>query len=270
MRSGYVEYDPKNFSTRDRREIERQIDGRPRRVRRGYDMHTRPLDLLERELDAVARTTLGRRAFDGLPWEIINAPHCHNLAELARSQQCGPEGENAYVGIAFALRFSKTNPMLELFALVSMRPALARILSLVDPHGRHYDAAAVLVGEFHALVPQSGLEQREFVEDLRRATRRVLRREELRTTRTAPLDPDYDEIEIDSDPAETTGDVLARLVRSGYLSQRDGEILVRSHVRNEDLSALAEERGVSYRTLQSQRLRAEKAAQVYLLREANS
>jgi hypothetical protein len=83
------------------------------------------------------------------------------------------------------------------------------------------------------------------------------------------FDSEYDEIEPHSDPAETAGDVLARLVHSGYLSRRDGEVLVRTHIHNEGMKVSADERGISYRTLQSQRLRAEKAAQVFLLREGN-
>ena len=263
-------YEPSEFSARDRQEIERQIDGRHRRTHKPFAVHLAPLELITHELHVVSRTSLGRRAFDGVTWDAIDTSGCSNLEELAAKLRCGPEGEGRDISLPALLHISHQCRPLALTAFVAMRPALERMLSLIDPRGRDEEAGEDLVREFFVMVGPSSPLLHEFLIELHRRTRASVRRRrrkrERDREREVELEAPHLELVSGGDPADSTGDVLARLVACGVVSHDDAELLVRTHVLGQSLLALACERDVPYRTLQSQRLRAEAAIRGHLRR----
>lgn len=261
------EYDPRMFTAKERREIERQIDGRPRRVKRLHSVHSGPLDLVDRELEIVAATSAGRRAFDGFRFDLVRATDCQNLSQLARHLRCGPEGEMTSIGHVWALHHADESRELALVGLAALRPALERSLTLLDPHGLDEFAAGDLIAEFYLAIPMNTDHLNEFVAGIHRAARVGVRRRQRERTREVQLDDDYDAPSPDSDPAEIVGDLMGRLVESNVITHREAELLTRTRVYDEDLKVLAREWRVPYKTLQGQRWRCERRVAGFLRRE---
>jgi len=263
-------YDPSEYSARDRSEIERQMDGRHRRAHKSFAVHLAPLELVTHELRVVARTSVGLRAFESISWEAIDTSGCSNLVELAAKLRCGPEGEGRDISLPALLHISHQCRPLALTAFVAMRPALERTLSLIDPRGGDEEAGEDLVREFFVMVGPSSPLLHEFLTELHRRTRASVRRRRRKRERDREREVELETPHLDlvsgGDPADSTGDVLARLVACGVVSHDDAELLVRTHVLGESLSVIALESHVPYRTLQSQRLRAEAAIRGHLRR----
>ena len=263
------EYDPSLFSEKQRREIERQIDGRPRRVKSVAPRHRAFLDQIDQELAVTSRTTLARRAFDAVCFDLMDDFSGTNLAELAQSLRCGPEGEYPCWGFLWLLKCAHERREFALCAAVALRPAFERILNLVDPAGRDEDAAADLLAAFYNSLPITTFDTDKYLVTLQNEVRRSVRRRNEQQRRDSVLagevDPDTtDESESPPFDLET---VIERVVREFVLTVAETELIVRTQVDSESLRELCIERNVPYKTLQSQRLRAEKTQRGYLSRE---
>jgi len=227
------------------------------------------LDEVEHELRVVAGTTKGRRAFDGFRWDLATQLSCANLYELAQNLRCGPEGECRSLGFYWLLMNYHESQELTLVALVALRPALERLLSLIDPSGRDEDVVADLLAAFAGLPVIEEIDVPAFLADLQRVGRRGIRHRAVFRAHDIVNDSDVD-LNVGELPKELGIDAEAlidTLLRNGVLSCDDAEVLLRSHISGESLRDLARERHVPYKTLQSQRLRCEKALRGHLRRE---
>jgi hypothetical protein len=265
----HLEYDPSQFTAKQRRDIERQIDGRPRQVKKTSPLHKACLDQIAHELAVISPTSRGRRAFDAFRFDLVTEFTCSNLVELATKLRCGPEGEFPSVGFLWLLHEAHERPEYALAVLVALRPALERILTFLDPSGRDEDAGADLLAAFYGLLPIENYEPRVFLLELQKTARRDVRHRATLRERDAQCDGELD-LNVsgtDDDFGHDLERLVDRLVRDGVVSIEDAELVVRSLADNEGLRDLALERGVPYKTLQSQRLRCENVIRGYLRRE---
>jgi hypothetical protein len=265
----HVDYDESQFSVKERREIERQIDGRPRRVKRLSTLHRSALDQVTHELAVVAHTTLGRRAFDAVRFDLITEFSCSNLEELSQQLRCGPEGECYSLGLFWLLSVAHERREFALCAAVALRPAFERIVTLSDPSGRDEDLVCDLLAAFYGSLPITTHNTREYLIHLHNEVRSEVRRRKALTKRDSVVDTQIDPEtpERREVPTFDLRTVIAEVVRQGLLTNDEIELVVRTQVDGEKLHDLAVERNILYKTLQSQRRRAELVLRGFLSRE---
>ena len=256
------------FTLDEALQIERELVGhrtkRRRRVRAVPACHAQALDLVAQELIVVANTSVGRRTFRWLEDEEFPLRDASNLAEWAQVLDIGPEGERRDFALDLVLRHAKDRRELGLVVIVALRPVLERIVTLVDRYGADEEVSLDLLADLWELMARDGQLVEPMLAELRRLVRHGARARKLRRDRTEAWSDDLDVAERGADPAEIISDHLAQLVRRGVISKDDAEVLVRTEVLGERLAEVAAERGVPYKTLQSQRLRMTKVAARHL------
>jgi hypothetical protein len=262
-------YDESQFSAKERREIERQLDGRPRQVKRLSSLHRNALDQVERERAVVSRTTLGRHAFDAVRFDLITEFSCSNLEELAVQLRCGPEGECYSLGFFWLLSVAHERREFALCAAVALRTAFERIVTLSDRSGRDEDLVFDLLGAFYRSLPITTFEPREYLVTLREEVRRDVLRRKARRKKYSVVDAqlDIETPERFEAPPFDLRSVMAHVLQEGLLTHDEINLVLHTHVDGEKLHALALERNLPYKTLQSQRRRAELILRGYLSRE---
>jgi hypothetical protein len=262
-------YDESQFSAKERREIERQLDGRPRQVKRLSTLHRSALDQVERELAVVSRTTLGRQAFDAVRFDLITEFSCSDLEELALKLRCGPEGECYSLGFFWLLSVAHERREFALCAAVALRTAFERIVTLSDRSGRDEDLVFDLLDAFYRSLPITTFETRDYLVTLREEVRRdVLRRKARRKKDSvvdAQVDPEAPK-NVEAPPFDLRT-VMAHVLQEGLLTHDEIKLILHTHVDGEKLHDLALERNLPYKTLQSQRRRAELILRGFLSRE---
>jgi hypothetical protein len=259
-----------DYATLDKRsrlEIERQIEGQWKTVRPPSAAHNRPLSLLRASLRADSSTREGRRLFERANMAGFGF-RATTLAELAEETAVGPECEGLSAAyFAAAVQVSPTS-IGRTFALVGIHRPLLRVARLCDPAGRDEEVMGEAITAALEMLDE-GLwhgGRREFMKELGSRTRDQVRyrrhdgvHEDELTEETNPAMPS-------ADPAETISDLVAWLCSQGVVSDLEAELMVRTHIWGERLDDVAHELGVPYRTLQSQRLRAEERCAGYLCR----
>ncbi len=266
----HFDYDESQFSAKQRREIERQIDGRPRQVKRLSTLQRTTFDQVDRELAVVAQTTLGRRAFEVVRFDLMSEFSCTNLQELAQKLRCGPEGECYSLGFFWLLSVAHERPEFALCAAVTLRPALERIVTLVDPSGRDEDIVSDLLTAFYRSLPITTFKTRDYLVTLQKGVRREVRRRVAQRKRDSVVDAQLDPETPESfdNPGSDLFGVIEEVRALGLLTHEEIELIVCTHVDGVSLHDLAIERNVPYKTLQSQRRRAESVLRGHLSRQA--
>ena len=259
-------FEPSLFTNRQLREIDRQMEGRPRRIRRLARSHANVLDEIERSLVAVSRTSRGRTTFVRVPAHMVD-PRCQNLADFARASRCGPEGENFSVGLAWCLRHARGDEALLLTALVAMRPALERTLTLVDLAGTDEFVMSDLLADLLSQLPLMTTDLAGLVRERKSTSRRELRQRRFPVDDAPTLAFPSDETTNRRYSGPTVAQMMDAATQAGVITEDDASVLTRTYVDGESLHALAAQLHVPYKTLQGRRWRSGRRVAGFLRRE---
>jgi hypothetical protein len=260
-----VDPDAHEFTRRQRHEIERQLSGTWKKVRRNAPAHARLFDLLVADLAARSRTSEGRSVFNAINLEFFDSTS-FDLASFANELSTGPQGERCTPLFFQALYARCSDPLVIQLALVAHRRAFERIVHFIDPSGRNEDAVAELFAQATAMMV-AGQWSENFLAELTVATRRQVRHQSRHASHEIELSENVDVVTAEANGTLFSDDLLASWVICGIISEFDAEVINCTRVHGESLRDLANELCVPYKTLQSQRLRAERAVAGYLRRK---
>ena len=253
---------------RERLEVERLLAQVHKKVRRTSVPHAKIFNSLAQDIATHSPTTQGRRVFDAINVEFFEFAS-HNLAELVGELSCGPEGER-WPPEFFQLLYRRcSDPLVIVVALVANRRPLERIARFVDPRGHSEEAMVELIAEATSMLIAEQWDEELFTH-LALNTRRRVRSLTRHFERECELDAVHDRAAVDVESTLIADDLLAEWTKLGIVTEFESLLIRRTRINGESLRDMAEELAVPYKTLQSQRLRAEKLLAGHLRRQSGA
>jgi DNA-directed RNA polymerase specialized sigma24 family protein len=238
--------------------------GNSQRLAVAMTAHTDHLHLLTRELASRSASPTGRRAMNRFRDAGIELGHATSLVDLVAWCHAIPTAEDNDSGATLEglLVLAPTDPDAALVALVSLRPALCRIITRVCGQGLADDdaVAEVVTTAWEAICDPTlgeGLRMRRIVLATWIRARSQRRRQLNLAAQDEPLDEEWDRVLVGSDPADDQGRMLELAVRRGTITPDEAAVIALTRVGGATVSELAASKGVPAFTIFSIRRRAE-------------